>query len=295
MEIPEELVVAGRTGVVSRHDMTPRFFPSEPHVDTEVIMSMQLLAGAISARRSLDRRSHRPGLEALESRELLSRIASPGFIPPLSPTAHLPVSGDQLYHESQRKHPLNEEIVGGHVRKVPMFYGPFVGVRSPNLDAIGANGRLIRGQGFVFTGEVLGPISTTRPAIYSFGIDRGGAKAPGNLPNRPMIYYDALVTIATGTSSPTGMVQLFKPSGAPAPARSVPSGDIQVSGDKVQVELPAGMLPPTSPAGTHLPYNRYFYAFWAGTSATSPSGIASFAPEYAITPVASEGFGQRGR
>lgn len=244
---------------------------------------------ATRSNRRIDQRSHHPGLEAMEPRELLSQLASPTFVPHLAPT-HLPVPSSELYHESQRKHPLNQKIVGGHVLKVPMFYGPFAGVRSPNLDAIGANGRLIRGQGFVFTGEVLGPISTTQPAIYTFGVDRGGASAPGSFPSRPMIYYDALVTIATGSASPVGTVQLYKKSGAPGRKESIPAGDIQVSGDKVQVELSAGMLPQTSPARTHLPYTRYFYAFWAGTSATSPSGIASFAPEYAITSVAPEGF-----
>ncbi len=254
-------------------------------------MPISLFPGATRSNRLVDQRSNRPRLEALETRELLSHMTGPSFIPHLAPT-HLPVPSGELYHESQRKHPLNEKIVGGHVLKVPMFYGPFVGVRSPNLDAIGANGRLIRGQGFVFTGEVLGPISTTQPAVYTFGIDRGGASSPGGFPNRPMIYYDAVVTITTGPTSPTGTVQLYKKSGATGRKETLPAGNVQVSGDKVQAELPADMLPPTSPAHTHLPYNRYFYAFWAGTAATSPSGIASFAPEYAITAVAPEGFGK---
>ena len=232
----------------------------------------------------------RPGLEALEARGLLSHVAAAGGgVPPLSP-GRFPVASGQLYQDSQSKHPLSQKIVGGHVRKVPMFYGPFRGTRSPALAATGANGRLIYGQGFVFTGEVLGPISTTQPAVYTFGINRGGAAAPGPFLNRPMIYYDALVTISAGATAPTGTVQLFDKAGNPLPAKPLPADAIQVVGNRVQVELPAGALPSTSPPRTHLPYNRYFYAFWAGTSATAPHGVAGFAPEYAITRVADEGF-----
>lgn len=232
----------------------------------------------------------RPGLEALEVRGLLSHVAAAGGgVPPLSP-GRFPVASGQLYRDSLRKHPLNQKIVGGHVRKVPMFYGPFRGAQTPSLDATGANGRLIYGRGFVFTGEVLGPIGTTQPAVYTFGIDRGGATAPGPFLNRPMIYYDALVQVSTGPAGTTGTLQLFDPSGKPGPARPLPADAIQVVGNRVQVELPASALPPTSPPRTHIPYNRYFYAFWAGTSATAPHGVASFAPEYAITRVADEGF-----
>jgi hypothetical protein len=232
----------------------------------------------------------RPGLESLEQRGLLSHVAAPvGGGPPLSP-GRFPLPGGDLYHGSLRKHPLSEKIVGGHVRKVPMFYGPFRGAHSPSLDATGANGRLIYGQGFVFTGEVLGPIGAAQPAAYTFAVDRGGAAAPGPFLNRPMIYYDALVQVSTGATGATGTVQLFDQSGAPLPATPLPADAIQVVGNRVQVELPAGALPSTSPPRTHLPYNRYFYAFWAGTSATSPHGVASFAPEYAITRVADEGF-----
>jgi hypothetical protein len=220
---------------------------------------------------------------------MLSHLAAAAGIPPLSP-GRFPIPIGALYQDSLSKHPLNEKIVGGHVRKVPMFYGLFAGARTPNLDATGANGRLIYGQGFVFTGEVLGPISSTQPAVYSFGIDRGGATAPGPFPNRPMVFYDALVEVSTGPTGPTGTVQLLNSSGPSRPAVTLPAGAIQVAGNKVQVELPASLLPPTSPPRTHLPYTRYFYAFWAGTSATAPHGIASFAPEYAITPVANEGF-----
>jgi hypothetical protein len=237
-------------------------------------------------------RGHRtgPGLESLEARGLLSHLGFPaGDVPPLNP-ARFPVSETSLDRYSLHKHPLNEQIVGGHVRKVPMFYGPFAGDRTPNLDATGANGRLIYGRGFVFTGEVLGPIRTTQPAVYTFGIDRGGAKAPGPYLYRPMIYFDATVSVTTGPAGPTGTVQLYNKKGVPLPATTLPTSEVQVVGDKVQVELPAGLLPSTSPPRTHLPLTRYFYAFWAGTSATSPSGIASFAPEYAITQVADEGF-----
>jgi hypothetical protein len=235
----------------------------------------------------------KPRLESLEERNLLSHLSPLGdgpSAPILNP--RLPVPHRLLYPYSLRKHPLNEKIVGGHVKKVPMFYGPFVGQRTENLDAIGANGRLIFGRGFVFTGEVLGPISATRPAEYVFGIDRGGASAPGPFPFRAMIYFDALVTVSTGPSGATGTVELLNTHRQVTSTVSLPANAVQVEGDKVQVQVPAGLLPSTSPSRTHLPETRYFYAFWAGTgtSATDPSDIASFAPEYAITPVLPEGF-----
>ncbi len=221
----------------------------------------------------------------------MSHVAPSVIVPPLRP-GRLPLPSGELYRDSRSKHPLNEKIVGGHVRKFPMFYGPFTGVRTPNLDAIGANGRLIRGLGFVFTGEVLGPISATQPAVYTFGVDRGGATAPGSFPYRPMIFYDALVTVNTGPEGATGAVRLIQKSGVARSAVTLPAEDVQVVADKVQVVIPANLLPPTSSHGTRMPYSRYFYAFWAGTSSTSPSGIASFAPEYAVTQVSPEGFGR---
>lgn len=210
--------------------------------------------------------------------------AAPSFRPPRS------IPHGELYSYSRHKHPLNERIIGGHVAKVPMFYGPFTGSRTPALDPTGANGRLIDGRGFVFTGRMLGPIDPASAATYTFGIDRGGAAASGPFPDRPMIYYDALVTVSTGPAGAAGTVELLDGKGRIESSRPIPADVIRIQGKEVEVDIPFGQLPSTSPPGTHRPEARYFYAFWAGTSATDPHGIAGFAPEYAITRVATEGF-----
>jgi hypothetical protein len=233
-----------------------------------------------------------PRLEILEARNLLS-----GLDVPTSHSisaAHVRKIADtqdsSLYQYSLHKHPLNEKIVGGHVKKVPMFYGPYAGPKRPDLDAIGANGRLIFHQGFVFTGEVLGAIDSSQPSYYVFGINRGGAAAPGPFPNRAMIYFDAEVIVATGPNGVTGTVQLLNSSGQPTSSVNLPPDAVVINGNQVQVSIAASLLPSTSPRGTHQPESRYFYAFWAGTSPSATSGIASFAPEYAITYVNPEGF-----
>ncbi len=233
-------------------------------------------------------RRAKPRLESLEERNLLSHVAAGGVAGALERGISVPHGA--LYPYSLRKHPLSEKIIGGHVTKVPMFYGPFAGQRTPELDATGANGRLIFGRGFVFTGEVLGPINPQQPADYVFGINRGGAAAPGPFLNRAMIYFDALAIVSTGPDGTTGTIELLNAQGQPKSSVTLPADAVQIHGNQVQVEFSASRLPPTSAPRTRQPESRYFYAFWAGTSPTAPNGIASFAPEYAITSVAAQGF-----
>ena len=234
----------------------------------------------------------KPRLELLEARNLLSRLDVP--ISHSISAVHVRKIADtqesSLYQYSLHKHPLNQKIVGGHVKKVPMFFGPYAGPKLPDLDALGANGRLIFGQGFVFTGKVLGAIDSSQSSYYVFGINRGGATPPGPIPNRALIYFDAEVIVATGPTGVTGTVQLLNSSGQPTSSVNLPPDAVVIQGNQVQVSIPASLLPSTSPRGTHQPDARYFYAFWAGTSPSAAGGIASFAPEYSITYVNPEGF-----
>jgi hypothetical protein len=201
------------------------------------------------------------------------------------------IQQSSLYQISLHKHPLNQQIVGGHVKKLPMFYEFYAGPKLPNLDALGANGRLVFGQGFVFTGEVLGAIDTSQSASYVFAVNRGGAAAPGTIPHRQMIFFDSEVVVTTGPAGVTGTVQLFNSKGQTTSTVNLPASDVVINGNKVQVSLGTGLLPSTAAPGTRLPEGRYFYTFLAGPApAANGTGIASFAPEYSITKVNPQGF-----
>jgi hypothetical protein len=239
-------------------------------------------------------RSHRarPRIERLETRALLSRTGT--TISDATSAAQGEGSAqsrvDSLYLQSLHQHPLVETIVGGSVTKVPMFYANYTGARQPDLDVIGAKGRWARGQGFVFTGKVLGSINSSQSSFYVFGINRGGASGPGPFPGRPMIYFDAEIIVATSPDGFSGTVELLNAKGQPTSSASLPNTAVVFTDNYVQVFVPARLLPSTSPPGTAQPENHYSYAFWAGTSPSAPKGIAGFAPEYANTRVAATGF-----
>ncbi len=84
-----------------------------------------------------------------------------------------------LYQYSLHKHPLNQRIVGGHVKKVPMFYEFYAGRKLADLDALGAHRCLLFGQGFVFTGEVLGPIDSSQSAEFVSAMEGPSPNANG--------------------------------------------------------------------------------------------------------------------
>jgi hypothetical protein len=252
---------------------------------------MPTLSPSAACARERSRRA-RPQLELLETRALLSRTQT------LSADA-LSAGREQataasrltsLYKESLHQHPLNQTIVGGQVKKVPMFYASYSGPRQPDIDVIGAKGRWSRGRGFVLTGRVLGSINSAQSLFYVFGVDRGGASGAGPYPDRAMIDFDAEIIVATSPDGYAGTVELLNSEGQVTSTTTLSFLTVAFTDNQVQVFVPAVLLPSTSPPGTAQPERHYSYAFWAGTSPSAPKGIAGFAPEYANTSVAATGF-----
>jgi hypothetical protein len=252
-----------------------------------------MLALDPSAARARERAHRaRPWLECLETRALLSG-AEP-LISAALPAAQVHRTAlshqDFLFQQSLHQHPLIETINDGHVENVPMFYAPYTGPRRPDLDVVGAKGRFIHGEGFVFTGKLLGAVDSSQSSFYVFGVNRGGASPPGPFPDRPMIDFDAEIIVATSPDGIEGEVELLNGKGQPTSTTSLVDTAVVITSNQVQVFVPARDLPSTSPPGTAETQNHYSYAFWAGVSPSAPKGIAGFAPEYAATSVVATGF-----
>src|SRR5262245_32791380 len=74
----------------------------------------------------------------------------------------------------------------GMVTKAPRFYEAYTGPKLAELNAVKASGVLSANGTFTFTGTNRGRI-TTAPAVYVWGIDRGGNLADGPFQNRPNV------------------------------------------------------------------------------------------------------------
>lgn len=260
------------------------------------------------------RREAAPVIEMLEGRALLSGFVAAGR-PALAAAIGRPqVEAGSLPQELRAARarafpvafarpfhgPLTQRIVGGHVSKQPRFYTEYQGPTRPELNGIGAMGHLIQGVGYVFTGRVLGAINPSEPAEYVFGINRGGAKGPTTInvvtgdavnfsggqsmvqfPRRPNIFVDALVTVAVGPLGTTGTVRLQGQD--PGTGTPIPSQNIQINGRDITVLVDPALLPPNGARRVD-----YAYAFWVRAGGISgPGGVASFVPEYNVTPIGS--------
>jgi hypothetical protein len=242
-----------------------------------------------SAGRSRGRSNRaKPSLECLETRELLSStetLLSAALEAEQGQTTTYNVQ--QLFQQSLSQHPLVETIERGRVAKLPMFYASYTGPKLLDLDVLGANARRFEGRSFVFTGYVLGTINASAQSFYVFGVNRGGASGPGPFPNRPGIYFDAEIIVATSPDGFEGEVQRFNSKGKPTTSSSLANNAVVFNGNSVRVYVSVGLLGSTVPKGTADLQNRYSYAFWAGAgvSPSDPTAIAGFAPEYMDTSI----------
>ncbi len=125
--------------------------------------------------------------------------------------------------------------------------------------------------------------STSEPAFYVFGINRGGATAPGPFPGRPSVTFDARVNVAGGASGHTAEVQILNSTGQVTKTVVLPQASIEFSKTHVGVFVPADLLPSTSPPGTADPFQHYS-TFWARSWPTIPSRIAGFFPQLHNAP-----------
>jgi hypothetical protein len=239
--------------------------------------------GLLAAQAQRRPRQTRPRLELLETRELLSR-AETAISDTLSAARAGGTSASQTASLSPRihdQHPLIDAATQGSVGRAPRFYSHFRGPRRPDLHVLTARGQFFPPQGFAFTGVTVGSINTSQTSFYVFGVNRGGASAPGPFPDRPNITFDAEVVVATGTFGFEATVELLNSKGQVTNSVSLPESAITFSKTHVGVFVPADLLPSTAPPGTAKPVEDYSFAFWAGTSPSAPRQIAGFSPEFA--------------
>ena len=185
----------------------------------------------------------RAELECLERRALLSRgeASVSGALADAQVEATASNQVVQLYKQSLHQHPLMQTIVNGRVKKVPMFYALFTGLRRPDVDVVGANGQFYSGLGFVFTGLTLGSINSSQRSNFVFGVTRGSASPPGPFPDRPMIDFDAEVVVATNSNGWTGTVELLNSRGKVTSTTSLVNTAVIFSNNQVQVIVPGAI------------------------------------------------------
>jgi hypothetical protein len=234
------------------------------------------------------RRSRRakPGLESLEGRALLSHAGT--SLATAGPAAHVDASvtsqSTPIALPSDVQQLLTDAMSTTTTGRAPRFYEHYRGQKRPMLHVLTARGQFFPPQGFVLTGVTVGSINTSLPAFYVFGINRGGATAPGPLPGRPNITFDARVIVAGNPNGVGAEVQILNTAGTVTKTVSLPLAAIKFSKTHVGVFVPADLLPSTSPAGTADPYQHYSFTFWAGSWPTIPARIAGFYPPFQNAP-----------
>jgi hypothetical protein len=211
------------------------------------------------------RETHRPGrparrrspslaVESLDGRLLLS--AGPGY----GVAGH----GAEVRHQHDSEH-------NGTVVETPSFYEDYVGPQLAQLEVVKATGQLLRDGSFRFVGVNLGAINPNVRATYVIGVDRNGHLPTGPFPDRPNIRFDATIAIKiVPGQAPTVVVTDI----ANKTTTTLPDSLLQISGRKVEVEVPGSVLPSTGLAPSHYRYN-----FWPEDGLAGSTNIASFAPD----------------
>jgi hypothetical protein len=247
-----------------------------------------MLLQGLSANRTPGR-SHRsrPTLEMLETRELLSS-AQTSVSGALSSAGGERTDASRAALPSEQgldRNPLIDAKVRGAVNHAPRFYPLYKGLKLPDLHVLNQRNRYFFPGGFVLTAATVAKINSSQSSFYVFGINRGGATAPGPFPERPNIVFDAEVIIGTSPDGITGTVELLNSQGQVTSTTSLFNNQITFSNNQVRVVFNASLLPSTSPPGTADPQDHYSSAFWAGISPSDPRRIASFTPEFADTSI----------
>ncbi|HEX8202809.1 MAG TPA: hypothetical protein VF590_20195 [Isosphaeraceae bacterium] len=210
-----------------------------------------------------------PSVEPLEGRALLSPLnARP--------------DGDHAFQQ-RRGAPLeflNIATGTGHANQAPRFRRGYAGPRLPSLNVAAATAR-VDGSNLVLTATLAGPIiarptSADQEAIYTFGIDRGGASQDGPLPGRSHWTFDSVAVVQVRRSGVTGSTQFIMAStaatnpGLRSPVTALSPRNIAIEGDALRVTVPLNQLPSSGSAR-----NQYRVTF----SARSPTlkGVRSIA------------------
>src|SRR5262249_41813272 len=141
----------------------------------------------------------RLGVELLETRALLSRAGTSISGALAAPLREGAVASERAFHVQQSADQLLpiEDSAGGPVNRAPRFYALYKGPKRPDLHVLNTHARFFYPRGFVFSGSTVGAINSLQSSFYVFGVNRGGASAPGPFPGRPMIVFDAEIIVAT--------------------------------------------------------------------------------------------------
>ncbi len=173
--------------------------------------------------------------------------------------------------------PIVNHVGLGYVVKSPRIYPGYENTTlRPELNASGAEGYVKQGT-LILDGFVAGPI-TAQPTsdsgseFYTFLIDRGLTTAPGPIPGRPRILFDAAVTVSITPAGTTGEVEDL----ATGTVTPLDPSQIFLGLDKVQV-----FLPPSEQGGTTGKLPRVTFAPSDTSFDTAvASNFESFAPEF---------------
>jgi hypothetical protein len=212
-------------------------------------------------------------LETLEGRALLSRLG---------------VHSDEIrMAQARRGEPrefLNISSGTGHADQAARFRRGYAGPRLPSLDVTEATAR-VDGTNLVLSATLAGPIvprpaTAEQEAIYTFGIDRGGASRNGPFPGREDLTFDSVVVVQVRRSGITGYTQFVMASTAAtnpsqrSPATALSPRNIAIEGNVLRVTVPLSQLPSSGVAR-----NQYRVAFYTRTpTLRGARSVASIIP-----------------
>ena len=258
------------------------------------------------------RRRAAVAVEPLEGRSLLSHIGGHHLAPAVAEVqgaAFHGLSGDSSVRRFNQPGPLKDSFGPGFAIKVPRFYGYYTGpigfptaTSTPKgsttappsgnplngyLNAAGAKAYIV-GNTLQLTGIIAGFIQATpgpgQEAFYNFGINRGGASAPGPIFQRDRITFDSVVTVGITQKGVGATVTLLNPSTlATVKTIHLKASSVTTNFDAVKVTVPLNDLPSTGAAPSQYRVNFF------PTDAAPPktfNDIASFLPEDNTFPVA---------
>lgn len=213
-----------------------------------------------------------PAIESLEGRSLLSTWT---YQPSAGPSGSLGGSGPSMIGTAP--HVRAGHGATGTVHKAPRFYPFYTGPHRTELNAVAATGTLLADGSFRFSGTNQGRI-TSAPAVYVFGVDRSGSLPSGPFTGRPGIRFDAVVVVSLDQAlHPTALVKDL----ASQKTTVLPEGSAFIQGRKVEVTVPASLLPSTG-----LAPSQYRFNYWPEDGGPPNSAsVASFAPEFTTVQV----------
>ncbi|MFN2461380.1 MAG: hypothetical protein ABR591_11930 [Candidatus Velthaea sp.] len=170
------------------------------------------------------------------------------------------------------------------VARAPGFqYVDYTGTPRASLDAIQATGEFSTSNQMIsLEAKMAGPIVDGNDNIYVWGINRGGGT--NTFPDEPNVLFNAVVVVHVG---PTGAIiapAVNLLSAGPPVAQSLPTANVFIKNQKVQMLVPAALLPTTG-----LSPSSYTWNLWprVGLGGLPSAQIQDFIPDNASSAAAS--------